>query len=325
MKVMFVIQAVKETHRGTSKKLNLYLKKKGHKTIFPYKKGKFWFFFYIFKFLIDYIKFRPDIIITFHQVAIIPIIYKKLGLINKPILHYWWDSYTEMMGRVHSPPLLAFIEYYVVKHSDFVVTNSKLQKSIADKLGIKCKYLQIGVEDYFFKKAKKIQLPGKNKFKVLYIGEQIESKGVVSLIKSVKGIKCDLIMLGNINSEFEKIASKNVYFLGFVKHTELPKYIASADITAFPSDQDSALKLFEYLASKKGILAYNGRINYILKYKENIFTTDNFSDGIRYLMKNPKIIKKIENGAKKFPVLRLKNVLKNHLEVIKGVKNGKEM
>lgn len=325
MRIMILSQAHKPTLRGTSKKLNKFFKDNGNTTYFLSKnKGNFglWFFYYFFKFYFDYLRFRPDVILTYQQVAIIPLIYKNFRLIRKPVIHYWWDFQTEVNARNHSAlftAMISFIENYSLKKSDKILTNSKLAKAIGDNYAVNIDYLKLGVEDYFFEDKTKVKLPGKNKFKILYAGELTKYKKVDKLIESVRDLKCDLIILGDKVREMEKIASENVYFLGFIKHHELPGYINSANVVAYPADQDGALKLFEYLAMGKCILGYNGRLNYILKNNKECYLANDFKEGIQKLIRNRKKIKEIEKNVKKLKVLKLNDALRKHLDIIENV------
>ncbi len=103
---------------------------------------------------------------------------------------------------------------------------------------------------------------------VLYTGSPYKEKGVFTLAKAcedLKGVNC--IFLGGNKNEpdfkhLEKIA-QNSKVISYVKHSDVPKYIANADLLVIPnsakdkafSEDTSPLKLFEYMASGKKILA----------------------------------------------------------------------
>ncbi len=330
MKAMIVSQdrEINPKIKGTTNKLYEYLKKIGYETLFfiQGEKNKTLFFINLFSFYWKYLKFKPDVIISFHQIAFIPAFLKKIGLIRKAkIIHAWWDAYTECAGTKRSPSLLAFFEYFNIKNSDIVFTNSKLQSEICRNLNIKCEWFQLGVEDYFLdKNIKKIKLPGKNQIKVLYIGEVSKYKRVDQLIHSVIGLECDLIIIGNCPAEFKKNCPPNVYFLEAKPHRDMPSYIKSADIVTIPADQDGSLKMYEYLALGKCIIAFKGRIGYVLTHDENVYLTIDFKKGLEELIKNKKLREKIERGAGRFPTLTLNQAFEKWIEKINLIrrKNG---
>ncbi len=108
---------------------------------------------------------------------------------------------------------------------------------------------------------------GKKKV-VLYTGSPYKEKGVLTLAKAcenLKDIQCVFLGGNKDDAEFkhlQKIAKKSKV-LPYVRHYEVPKYIAEADLLVIPnsakdtvfSEDTSPLKLFEYMASGKKILA----------------------------------------------------------------------
>lgn len=121
-----------------------------------------------------------------------------------------------------------------------------------------------GVDMNLFGKSKK----STGKKIVLYTGSPYKEKGVLTLAKACEDLDdatC-LFLGGNKNeSEFKHLqkVAKNSIVLPYVRHTEVPKYIAQADLLVIPnsakdrvfSEDTSPLKLFEYMASGKKILA----------------------------------------------------------------------
>ncbi len=103
---------------------------------------------------------------------------------------------------------------------------------------------------------------------VLYTGSPYKEKGVLTLAKACEDLKdVNCIFLGGNKNEpefkqLQKIA-KNSMVIPYVKHSDVPKYIANADLLVIPnsakdkafSEDTSPLKLFEYMASGKKILA----------------------------------------------------------------------
>lgn len=110
-----------------------------------------------------------------------------------------------------------------------------------------------------------------NKKIILYSGNFYDWKGVDTFAHSIRILPIDLFFVivgGTKQSDLERIRGilvdqKNVLILGHVPHSEIPKYIFSADILVLPNSakQDissfytSPLKLFEYMAVGRPIVA----------------------------------------------------------------------
>ena len=326
MKVMIVSQGVKENPaiKGTAHKINKYLKEKGHDTLF-YMKGKSNALLYLLnipKFYYNYLKFKPDIILCYHQIAIVPIILKLFFLIRKAnIVYAQWDAYTEVMGKKWPAALLAFIEYFNIKNADHVITNSLLSKSICYNIGVYAEWFPLGVESYFNPNVHPSISPGKNKIKVLYVGDQTRYKRVDLLINAVKDLKCDLILVGLPNEEFKRESSNNIYFSGMIEHNKIPGYIKAADIVVLLSDQDGTLKMYEYIRMHKCVLAFKGRVGYYLTHMENAYLTTDFKEGLKILIKNSDLRKKLEKGISKLRSYTLDEALEMQLKYFENVCN----
>lgn len=120
-----------------------------------------------------------------------------------------------------------------------------------------------GVDLALFGKASK-----KGGNAVLYTGSPYKEKGVLTLAKAcekLKGVKCVFVGGNEDEPEFIKLrkVAKRSTVIPYVRHTEIPKYIAKAALLVIPnsakdkafSEDTSPLKLFEYMASGKKILA----------------------------------------------------------------------
>lgn len=308
MRIMFVTLAREERPKeiwNTGPKLNQFLKDKGHtvKYMTVPEKISFWYILiYGLTFMFRYLRFKPDLILSTHQLAFFPISYRRIGLIRKPIIYYWYDLDFESMGKMWGVDKIAFFEFYCVRNADKVFTNSRFQQEVAKKFGVECLYFPLGVEPWFNREVKSVKLPGKYKNKVLYIGTISKLKKIPDLIEGMKNVKADLCIIGPRQEKLDIEIPDNVHFLGFKESKEIPGYIKSADIFVVSTDQDGSLKMFEGLRMGKCILAFQGRIGYVLTHLENAFLCKNFAEGINYLLANPKLIKKIEDNNKKIKI-----------------------
>ena len=95
MKVQFISHIPGDFHEKRKAHLHFvpfYLEQMGYKVDIIHKKD--WPRFYW-----NYLKFKPDVMIVSGIIAILPTIFKKIGLIRKPIIYYWGDYFHEKIGR----------------------------------------------------------------------------------------------------------------------------------------------------------------------------------------------------------------------------------
>lgn len=130
-----------------------------------------------------------------------------------------------------------------------------------------------------YRDKKKINLPGRaSALKVGYVGHLYKGKGV-EVIEHIAGRMedIDFHIIGGYAEDLQrwktKISCNNVYFHGFIERNMVQNYIDSMDICLLPnqkyikcvsesnknftniSDYTSPLKLFEYMAHEKPIIA----------------------------------------------------------------------
>jgi len=169
---------------------------------------------------------------------------------------------------------------------DFVISKYKISPK-----NILVAHDGVFLEDFLKIKEKKEKLKEKylglkkDDFVVLYSGSFQKGKGVELILEAAKNLKeIYFVLLGGKPEEIErlkKIASENVLFLGKKPHQEIPWYLKAADLLILPFLKDletinycSPLKLFEYLASGRPILAsFLGSIKEILN-ENNAFLFD---------------------------------------------------
>jgi glycosyltransferase involved in cell wall biosynthesis len=105
---------------------------------------------------------------------------------------------------------------------------------------------------------------------VLYAGHLYESKGIRTILAIAKLMPdCQFVLVGGwpediarVELEREQLQLANVQLVGHVPQTELPSYLYSADILILPTSKSwqlaettSPLKLFDYMAAKRPIVA----------------------------------------------------------------------
>lgn len=169
-----------------------------------------------------------------------------------------------------------------------IIKSKNLKKFIVISEALKEKYLEKGYldkdkiyvahdgADEVVDFDSKIELFGKNKINVAYIGHLYKGKGMEVIEKlSLVSKSVGFHIVGGTNEDIkywkEKIKSHNVYFYGFMNQNEIKKYVNSADICLLPnqkivlthgneskiniSEYTSPLKMFEYMAAKKAIIS----------------------------------------------------------------------
>ncbi|MBC7248236.1 MAG: glycosyltransferase family 4 protein [Actinobacteria bacterium] len=141
----------------------------------------------------------------------------------------------------------------------------EVEESVLGKLGDNYSIIPYGVNKEVFSNADNIKdnSKGKEKFTIIYVSNFAEHKNHAKLIDaflliSQKGIKSQLILIGDINankakkkwcrnkiyrdysSELFRIATEeDIILTGHVENDGLPKYYKMADMFAFPSLRES--------------------------------------------------------------------------------------
>jgi len=166
------------------------------------------------------------------------------------------------------------------------------------------------------------KLFGVHSFKLVgYIG-QLSSrgvkKGVDDLIKSMKYVDGVCVIVGGHDAEVKKYKDKvtekglgdKIIFTGRVPHSDIPDYLSIFDACVLPFPQEaytnlrflSPLKMFEYMASKKPIVATDlPTIREILNEDNAVLVKPSdpkdLADGIRRVLEDAEFARKIAKKA----------------------------
>jgi len=270
-------------------------------------------------FLLHYLKFKPDVVISVGPVpGFIAALCKRLGLISTTIVHDWNDYWTEILGPKYGLARIAFLEKYSLENSDFITTPSRYLASKCESYGKKAELILHGINLNL--DAKPAKLEG---FSVLYIGEQSPYKRVDRIVRAVKGLKCNLYLIGEPSKELQKSPSKNVHFLGKVPHAEIGSYIKAADVCVIANDQEN-LKMYEFAKAGKTVLAFRGRVSYFLTHMQDAYITEDLREGLLVLMHNPALRKKLGKNIKDLRVYRWKEIAGKYLIFLEKITRGKK-
>jgi glycosyltransferase involved in cell wall biosynthesis len=151
---------------------------------------------------------------------------------------------------------------------------------------------------------------GLNDF-ILYVGRIDIRKNVLSLIRSLKNTKIDLVIIGKTEPDqqfyFEKCkkeASKNIHFLGQFDHESklLESAYAAAKVVTLPADYETP--------GLVGLEAGLAKANIVITEKGS--TKDYYKNYVWYI--NPNNLKDIKNKLLKAYNSEKNNDLRNHIK-----------
>jgi glycosyltransferase involved in cell wall biosynthesis len=186
--------------------------------------------------------------------------------------------------------------------------------------GVRAKWLD---NDNVSKKEirKKIKIPDKYEKVVVYSGGFLPGKGVEVLVKAAADFDENVMFyfLGGAPktiSEVKKMTNakklSNVHFAGFIPPRDVSLYQRAADVLVLPNeanyelkDYTSPLKLFEYMAAERPIVATNLPVFHeILRHQENSLLVEPsnpaaLAKGIRAVLADEKLAKKLSFNARK--------------------------
>jgi len=252
------------------------------------------------RFYQEYLKFRPDIIVSSGIIGIIVTILKKIGLIRCPHAHMWDDHYVECMGKKWGIDRVAWAEYYIIKNADMVSTPSPFLYEQLQLLGIKNRKLVThGIYKNFndikpdFKSFENTQARRKARRKTncLYVGDlENPQKNLGKMLIELSNCDANVFIAGKITPKITAFISRNnirnAVLLGEKTNEECIALMKAADVLLLPAKQDSCLKMYEYLASGKPILGLRGRQGYALRHGIDAWLCDNFLSGFNDMMKS---------------------------------------
>ena len=220
---------------------------------------------------------------------------KQRGLIKNKIF-YEVHKYSERL-----------IENY--KKCDGLIVINNYLKQLHQKKGIKnilVAHDGVNLEEY--KNITDYKFENKEKYNLVYTGNLFKWKGVHTLVDSLAYVdkKVELIIIGGSNevlNDFKEYIQKkelnNITIIGHIPKKDTIKYVQKADILFLPNSAKdkmslytSPIKLFEYMASKRPIIASKlPSICEILEDKKNaiLFEADNpkdLADKINWTLEN---------------------------------------
>ena len=206
-------------------------------------------------------------------------VYLATLLNNKVIYESHAPSFYEKNHR-----LIVFKKLIKSKYLKKMVVISKALKNIYLEEGYlsdsKIQVAHDGADEVTNFWSKNELLGSKENLKVGYVGHLYKGKGmeVIASIANKLDDDIEIHIIGGIEKDIKfwknKINNKNIFFYGFVPHSEVSNYINAFDVCLLPNQKivlahgsnilntslnistfTSPLKLFEYMAHKKPIIA----------------------------------------------------------------------
>ncbi len=204
--------------------------------------------------------------------------------------------------EVHDIPSSRFLFHKLIKKpKGFFVLNENIKKILVE-MGVSENKILIspsGVEisDFNIKidrneARKKINLPADRNI-IMYTGHLYSWKGVEVLAETARLMPEKLfVFVGGVEPEISLFkakhdAFKNIIIKPFIERKQIPFYLKSADVLVLPnlanekisSDYTSPLKMFEYMASKRPIIASDlPSVRQILTDESAFFVSPNNPD-----------------------------------------------
>ena len=189
-----------------------------------------------------------------------------------------FEAHSPMNNFVSKQLLNLMDKNHLYKHT--VVISDALKNLILKSQNIKSDKIVVAHDgaDEVVDFDSKVELNGnKNSLKVGYVGSLYKGKGieVIEKLSYEKLENIDFHVVGGLEKDIkywkEKIQNDNVFFYGFVSQQNIQNYLNSFDILLLPNQKNvyientknnigeftSPLKMFEYMATKKPIIASN--------------------------------------------------------------------
>ncbi|MBP9822428.1 MAG: glycosyltransferase family 4 protein [Candidatus Pacebacteria bacterium] len=151
---------------------------------------------------------------------------------------------------------------------------------------------------------------------VMYSGHLFEKKGAITLAESARYLPDTFfVFIGGtergINQFNKKYSSrKNIIIVGHKPHKDIPRYLQAADVLVLPNSGEesvsdkftSPLKLFEYMASRRVIIASDLPVlREVLNESNSVLVAPDSPDilfkNIKYVLSNPELQDKLSNQA----------------------------
>jgi len=218
---------------------------------------------------------------------------------NQPTVYEHIDNWDSNLGSLFYDP--DTFKQFIEEADLITVTAKMLGEKIEEKTDREYLYLPNAVNINIFEPGKTYECPhdlriGKKKTLIYFgslWGEWFDWEKIIYIAEKEKDVAINLI--GDYSGIKDKIAQmpKNIHFLGLKPQTQLPAYLQHCDIALLPfknceiGKYVSPLKIFEYIAMNKKVLATN--LDDIQHYP-NVYASDDKEDWLKFLNSEDEIV-----------------------------------
>ena len=267
--------------------------------------------------------------LTFSISAFLYLLFKKTDII------YSRDSFLlfllsffkkNLICEIHTFPNNFFLHKKVFKKAKNIIVITKGLKDSLIKKDIDKNKILVAPDGVDLEKfdiniskeeaRKKLNLPHDKKI-ALYTGHLYEWKGAQVLADASKFLDNDtlIVFVGGTKKDEKEFREKNknlnnILILGHRSYSEIPYYLKAADVLVLPNSGKteiskswtSPMKMFEYMASKRSIIASNlPCLSEVLNENNAILvesdSSETLANGIKQALKNPDSSAKISLQA----------------------------
>jgi glycosyltransferase involved in cell wall biosynthesis len=206
--------------------------------------------------------------------------------------------------------LARIVEEKAYRNADkIIITSYEDKKFIEDNFKTpkdKVTVIRNYIDTEKFKQSEGVSKNGKS---ILYIGRLEEDKNIKLLLKSLKGLSCELniVGVGKLREEIENLGhylGVKIHFFGRVSQNDLPNILNQNDIFVLPSKSEGNPKsLLEAMSSGLAVIGTNVKgIKEVIRDGENGLLADLSAESLRekilVLLENKDLCARLGSSAR---------------------------
>ena len=223
-------------------------------------------------------------------------------------MRYIWDQSERYFGKMRYLiwPIVKFLRSWDIKGANGVDQFVVISNFVAAR--VRCFYKRESIVVYppinqYWMQQENSE---RNRQYFLYAGALVSYKNVSQIIEAFNQLDDELLIVGDgpQRAELEKIANKNIKFIGRVPDSKLYRYYKNAKALVFAAKEDFGLIPIESLACGTPVIAgFAGALRESLsglKYWENDKLAESKPTGVFFRLGNTVLVDEIVKGVKYF-------------------------